>query len=292
MVRNGHTAIAALPYRADVGAPPGVEVISFPRLLTRAAGHGVDPYALRRPDFHVLIAVRSGTLHCSLDFAHHELDPGSWLWARPGQVYRYASPLDQAEGRIVLFLPDFLDGVAAQIADIDRGTWQPSSVLAGAEREDLWLLLEVLEREYVRWAANPSDVQLELLRHMLAVVALRLAGLQDAPVERSEVGDAFLRFQAAVERDFTSTHQVEDYAARLGYSVRTLTRATRAAVGCGAKQFINDRVLLEAKRLLVHTDLPSATIGARLGFPGATAFTKFFRHRTELTPLEFRARGA
>ncbi|HTI23829.1 MAG TPA: helix-turn-helix domain-containing protein, partial [Kutzneria sp.] len=72
----------------------------------------------------------------------------------------------------------------------------------------------------------------------------------------------------------TGTHRVLDYAAQLGYSVRTLTRASQAAVGVGAKRFIDDRILLEAKRLLIHTDLTAASVGQRLGFPRATTFTK------------------
>jgi AraC-like DNA-binding protein len=71
--------------------------------------------------------------------------------------------------------------------------------------------------------------------------------------------------------------------------VRTLTRASQAAVGVGAKRFIDDRILLEAKRLLIHTDLIAASIGQRLGFPRATAFTSFFRQHTSQTPGEFRA---
>lgn len=285
MVRIGQPEITALPYRADVGVPPGVEVLDFPGLLARAAGHGVDPHSLKRPEFHLLIVVRSGTLRCSLDFTEHELTPGSWLWARPGQVHRYNSDLGAVQGRLVLFVPGFLDGVTAEVAGVDRVGPQPAATDA------LWPVLDLLDVEYTRWSEQSSEIQLEVLRHLLAVLVLRLAGLSGTGGEPNAVGDAFLRFQAAVEHGFTRTHRVEDYAAQLGYSVRTLTRATRAAVGLGAKRFIDDRVLLEAKRLLVHTTLPAASIGQRVGFPGATAFTKFFRQRTEQTPTEFRASG-
>lgn len=88
-------------------------------------------------------------------------------------------------------------------------------------------------------------------------------------------------------------HRVADYAARLGYSVRTLTRATRAATGRGAKRFIDEQILLEAKRLLFPTDVPPSTIGERLGFTYSTAFSAFFQQRTGMTPTVFRttARG-
>lgn len=292
MVRNGHDAITALPYRPDVGAPPGVEVLDFPGLVARAGRHGVDPYGPRRPEFHELIAVRSGTLRCSLDFTEHELRPGSWLWARPGQVHRYTSELGGAEGRVVLFLPGFLGGPTAEFAAVDRGAWQSTATPSGAESATLDEVLDLLAREHARWGERPSEAQVEVLRHLLAVLVLRLADVHGAAERSTTGGEAFARFQAAVERDFTRSHRVEDYADRLGYSVRTLTRATRAAVGRGAKQYIEERVLLEAKRLLAHTDLPSAAIGQRLGFPGATVFTKFFRQHSGQTPTEFRSRAS
>lgn len=287
MIKNGQPEIIALPYRASVGAPPGVEVIDFPGLVTRAAGHGVDPYRLQRPEFHKLIAVRSGTLRCSLDFTDHELGPGSWLWTRPGQLHRYDSDLGSAQGRVVLFLPGILDRTTADIAGADRGAWQPGPVSAGAERDALWQALDLLEGAHVRWGEQPSELQAELLRHLLAVLVLGLAAVHGGHQQPIDA-DAFPRFQAAVERDFARTHRVADYAAQLGYSVRTLTRASQAAAGCGAKRFIDDRVLLEAKRLLIHTDLPAASIGQRVGFAEATAFTKFFRQHAKQTPTEFR----
>lgn len=291
MVKNGQAEIVSVPYRADVGAPPGVELVDFPGLLTRTAGHGVNPYRLGRPEFHKLIAVRSGTLRCSLDFTDHELGPGSWLWARPGQVHRYDSELGEADGRIVLFLPGFLDGATAEAAGIDRGVWERILVAPDVEHDTLWQVLNLLEAQFAQWDERPSEIQVELLRHLLAILVLRLAaasGTGDQPTG----GGAFPRFRAAVERDFARTHRVADYAAELGYSVRTLTRASQAAVGRGAKRFIDDRVLLEAKRLLVHTDLPTASIGQRLGFPEATVFTKFFRQNAAQTPSEFRARSS
>ncbi|WP_326568873.1 AraC family transcriptional regulator [Amycolatopsis rhabdoformis] len=288
MVKNGHPEIATLPYRADVGVPPGVEVFDFRRLVARAAGHGVDPYHVRRPEFHKLIAVRAGSLRCSVDFTDYELGPGGWLWIRPGQVHRYDSELRGVRGRLVLFVPGFLGGATAEIAGVDRAGRRLTPVSADVGTDTLWRVLELLEHEYAGWRDRPSDAQLEVLRNLLAVLVVRLAerGSEDRPAER--VSETFTRFQAAVEQGFGRTHRVEDFAGQLGYSVRTLTRATQTAVGFGAKRFIDERVLLEAKRLLVHTDKPVAAVARQLGFPGAGVFTKFFRQRTEQTPMEFR----
>ncbi|MFI6116754.1 helix-turn-helix domain-containing protein [Kitasatospora sp. NPDC051164] len=82
---------------------------------------------------------------------------------------------------------------------------------------------------------------------------------------------------------------VEDYAARLGYSPRTLTRACLAATGRSAKQLADARVVLQAQRLLAHTDLPVAAIGRTLGFTQVTDFGRFFARETGRTPGDFRS---
>ncbi|MGW7486552.1 helix-turn-helix transcriptional regulator [Streptomyces sp. NPDC054786] len=293
MDRNGPADVTEVPFRASAGAPPGAEVFGFADLLARARGHDIDPYATKRLAFHELISVRSGTLRCSVDFTEHELTPGSWLWVRPGQISQYRSDLTLAEGTIVLFLPGFLSPATVDAARVDQHDGRLPLTPQGAEGDAVRHVLELLESEYRQLAGLPLEVHIEVLRHLLAVLVLRLAHVRGAQGGDEAGSVAFRSFQQAVERDFTRTHRVEEYAGQLGYSVRTLTRATHAAAGCGAKRYIDDRVLLEAKRLLVHTGLTATAIGDRLGFPDATVFTKFFRQRAGETPATFRnhARG-
>lgn len=292
MDRNGHADVTQVPYRASVGAPPGVEVLDFAGLLARACGHDIDPYSPRRLTFHEVLTVRSGVLRCSVDFAEHALTEGDWLWVRPGQVYQFRSDLTAADGAVVLFQPGFLSPATVDAAGVDRPFRARPLIPAGPDQDTARQALELLEREYRRPVGPSLESHIEVVRHLLAVLVLRLAQVPGAEGgEEGEGSEAFRRFQQEVERDFARTHRVGDYARRLGYSVRTLTRATYAAAGCGAKTFVDDRVLLEAKRLLVHTDLAATTIGERLGFPDATVFTRFFRQRAGETPAAFRTRA-
>lgn len=79
-----------------------------------------------------------------------------------------------------------------------------------------------------------------------------------------------------------------DYARRLGYAPRTLTRATLDSAGMSPKALIDARVLLEAKRLLVHTAFRIGRIAVHLGFSEPTNFTKFFRRGAGMGPEGFR----
>lgn len=130
-----------------------------------------------------------------------------------------------------------------------------------------------------------------MLQHALTAFLLRLAHLAASSAEaaRGRADTTFTLFRDAVERDFATNHSVSAYADALGYSRRTLVRAVRAATGETPKGFIDKRVVLEAKRLLAHTELPIGRVGAAVGFPDPANFSKFFQLHTGNTPVAFRA---
>jgi AraC-like DNA-binding protein len=100
--------------------------------------------------------------------------------------------------------------------------------------------------------------------------------------------EVYVAFRNAMETDLSFRHDVVEYARHLGYSARTITRACQQATGQTAKAVLADRLVLEAKRLLVHTDTAAAAISAQLGFSEATNFTKFFSRNTGQSPSSFR----
>ncbi|MEV0263097.1 AraC family transcriptional regulator [Streptomyces sp. NPDC050617] len=294
--------IVELAYQAPPGTPAGLEVMTFAELRSRAP-EGL----LRRPqrlDFHQLLVVRSGSAAHTVDFTGYALVPGSVLWVRPGQVQSFDeasstdngtdngtdSGTDTVDGYVVLAQPGFLPpgtAAAAKAEDPFRPVlWQP----VGPDLAAVNRAVDHLAAEFGCGRGLPAEVHTDVLRHLFTVLVLRLAHLT-APVGSSvpAPSETFERFRAAVEREFATSHRVADYARALGYSPRTLSRASLAAAGVGAKEFIDCRVVLEAKRLLAHSELPAARIADRLGFDDAANFSKFFTHRTGLSPGAFRA---
>lgn len=112
----------------------------------------------------------------------------------------------------------------------------------------------------------------------------------NAPPTAGVVPPAYLAFRAAVEARLGDSRNVRDYVARLGYSERTVNRACRTATGLSAKQVLDERIVLEAKRLLAHSERSVAAVAAALGFSEATNFNKFFARGVGRLPSEFRRR--
>lgn len=286
MVRIGHDVIPEVRYAPPVMGAAGVEVLSIAELHRRMRSSEASPRA-QRPDFHLLLTVDDGVIWHMVDFHDYALADGAWLWVRPGQVQRFGD-ISAASGSVVLFPAGALSPTTASEAALDdpfgRTLWVPSGTDAVAVRQALGHLTQEFQSTDV-----PAPARSAILHHLLTVLLLRLTNLAaPAGTPRGEQADTFLRFRAAVEKGFTEHRDVAYYARDLGYSPRTLTRAAVDAVGVGAKEFIDRRVVLEAKRLLAHTDDPAAIIAARLGFPDASNFVKYFALRTGATPTAFR----
>jgi AraC-like DNA-binding protein len=139
---------------------------------------------------------------------------------------------------------------------------------------------------------RPGPLAAALLQHQLTVLQLRIALLTP---ERNDAGPearTYAHFSRLLEDGHPSSRRVEDYAADLGCSVRTLTRACLAVTGRTAKQVVDDRVALQARRLLACTPLSVAEIGRHLGFPEPTNFGRFFHREVGTSPGQFRSEVA
>lgn len=285
MVKNGHSRIEPVPYQAPA-AEDALEVLSMHELARRMERAGVRRRT-ERPNFHLLLRVQRGQLIHTVDFRAYAVDAGAWLWVRPGQVQRFEA-LDAVEGAVVLFQQDYLDRATVTDTHLDDSQGRIRWPVADDAAHAVDLALEHLSQEFGR-PSGTDATRRAILRHLLAVLLLRLTDPHDQLGSRIEDhGEPFRAFRQAVENQFTLHREVGYYARTLGYSPRTLRRATLAAAGMGAKEFIDQRVILEAKRLLAHEDDAVGRVAARLGFFDASNFVKYFAQRTGHTPAAFR----
>ncbi|MEU2745898.1 AraC family transcriptional regulator [Streptomyces collinus] len=245
---------------------------------------------VHRIDFHVVMLFGEGPVRHMVDFTEYEAGAGDLLWIRPGQVHRF-SRTGEYRGTALTMQPGFLPRSTVEATGLYRYDLPPLLRPDAAQLAGLHAALAQLRREYEDTATLPLSLHTAVLRHTLTAFLLRLAHLaaSSAEAQRQRTDSTFTLFRDAVERDFATIHSVSAYADALGYSRRTLVRAVRAATGETPKAFIDKRVVLEAKRLLAHTELPIGRVGAAVGFPDAANFSKFFHQHTDRTPAAFRA---
>ncbi|MDX2697764.1 helix-turn-helix domain-containing protein [Streptomyces ipomoeae] len=287
--RDDGTGIRTFPFPADpVHSGVGMQV--GPMGPDHTWHPDVPLERTHRIDFHVVMLFDDGPVTHMIDFTEYEADAGDLLWIRPGQVHRF-SRTTEYRGTVLAMQPGFLPRATVEATGLYRYDLPPLLHPGEARLTGLRDSLAQLRREYADTTTLPFSLYTAVLRHSLTAFLLRLAHLaaDSAEASRRQADTTFTRFRDAVERDFATNHSVSAYADTLGYSRRTLVRAVRAATGETPKGFIDKRVILEAKRLLAHTDLPIGRVGAAVGFPDSANFSKFFHLHTGTTPVVFRA---
>ena len=281
MVKNGQPgSILVLPFRAPDHRDDGVEVSTFAQLRTMPAGNS-DP-SVQRADFHVLAIAGPGHGIVTVDFVRYRLEPGTIVWIRPGRVHQW-NDIASLDGTLVLFRPESVPIDSPGADPFGPVSWRPSEdqALVGIAARHLHCEYEAAHSQ--RLPGTPA-----ILGALLEALLLRVSGCAPAPPAG---GEPFTAFAAAVDAHYATSREVTWYARQLGFSSRTLSRATHEAVGRSAKQFIDDRVVLEAKRLLAHTEITVAQCARKTGFDDPANFSKFFRARARIAPGEFAARA-
>lgn len=287
---EGGDGIRTFPFPVDLSVlGVGMQV---GQMGTGRTWHAADAPLERvhRIDFHVVMLFDRGPVRHMIDFAEYEANAGDVVWIRPGQVHRFSGTGDY-RGTVLTMQPGFLPRATVEATGLYRYDLPPLLHPDEAQSTALRAALAQLQVEYEDTATLPLSLHTAVLRHSLTAFLLRLAHLaaSSAEAKRQQGDTTFTLFRDAVEKGFTTNHSVSAYADQLGYSRRTLVRAVRAATGLTPKGFIDKRVILEAKRLLAHTDMAIGRVGVAVGFPDAANFSKFFHQHTEVTPAVFRA---
>ena len=147
-------------------------------------------------------------------------------------------------------------------------------------------VVAALQREQERFVSDA--VSARLMADLFSVL-LGLFEHASPAADSNRLPDAYVAYRTAIEHGLGRSRDARWFVADLGYSERTVTRACLHVTGLTAKGVLDERIVLEAKRLLAHTDAPVGQVGVRLGFAEASNFNKFFRRQSGRLPSEFRA---
>jgi AraC-like DNA-binding protein len=282
---------------------PGVPAVTVQRLSGHVPGYtalGPVPHA---HDFLLLFyAIRaSGTV--LVDGRGWRIAGGDLFLVAPGQVVSPAGPdgppVIDAWG--VYFPPDVIrlgvpSAFSAWLAHpllfpFARGAAERAQRLRvpPAERPAWTERFETLDAELRDRRAGYHEAVLAHLTLLLVAVS-RLSA--DLVGELRSVDEPVLAavFDVIGAR-YAEPISLADVAAELGLSGGHLTTVVRRRTGRTVQQWIGERRMQEARRLLVETDLPVAAVARRVGYPDASYFIRRFHREHGTTPLPWRRAG-
>jgi AraC family transcriptional activator of pobA len=137
-----------------------------------------------------------------------------------------------------------------------------------------------------------GEWQQRMLIAYLTVLLTYLSRLYTAQFKGNDAtGDKLLlkKFQAKIDENFQQFHEVADYASMLYISAGHLSEVVKSQSGKPAIKHIHERLVMETRRLLFHTNNSLKDIAFDLGFSDASYFSRFFKRETGVTPAEYRA---
>lgn len=158
------------------------------------------------------------------------------------------------------------------------------------QQRKLNLLLQVFIDEFDDKDTIQRDM-LQMILKRLIIIVTRLAKKQyiDAPALTEEKLDILRKFNLMVENNYRKQHTVQFYADQLNKSPKTLANYFALYNNKSPLTVIQDRIILEAKRLLMYTDKPAKEIAYDLGYDDAAYFSNFFKKQTGVAPSDFRS---
>ena len=288
MVKTGHPSIRRVRFLPPESSGGDIEVNTLRGIRDRG---GPDEFLTpQRLDFDLLVHVESGSARHTVDFTDHPLGAGDVLWVRAGQVHQWGA-IAGIEGTVVMFGPHTLDERTRDLLRShvvrQRSHW-PATDLAGTPVSRALALLSRSGTD--PRATERADLHQSAVAHSLAALLIQLALVEPAGTAPAPgpTRETYVWFIDHIEEHFRSWHKVSQYADRLGYSTHTLNRLARQHSGLSAKELIDERVVLEAKRQLCHVDASVSEIAEQLGFDDASNFSSYFLRQTQLTPGTFR----
>ncbi|MFC1503429.1 helix-turn-helix domain-containing protein [Pseudomonadota bacterium] len=241
-----------------------------------------------RVSFNAIIYIVKGQGEHHIDHKLYRYKPGTIMFLSQYQVHHFDYNPD-IEGYVASFKDEILyyGNDDPYECKIKTALENVNCIYDTDEKNGFYF--EQLSQEYLNQQDNLSG---EIIRSTMRTVMLKtlVRHYQSCLTHQNRSPDAldFMRLRELIESHYTVTRTVADYARMMGKTTKKINQIVKDNTGRTGKELIDDRVMLEAKRLLAYSQYSITNIAVILGFNEATNMTKFFRCHTELTPKEFR----
>lgn len=249
-----------------------------------------NPLQPHRISFFALLIVTSGEGEHQVDLMNYSIQKGDVLKIAKGQVHAFQEDY-RYDGYLVVFTEDFILKYFSKssiyyISHLYNYHISESLVKNSGFNE---FFLDEISAEI---HSQNAYVQKELVAKILELYLLRLERFAHTlPLEKLNKAhqSLFLNFKDLLEKNYTKTRNVKDYAEMLSVTSKHLNHIVREYTLNTAKHFIDNFVILEIKRAILSTDNSLKEIGYDVGFDEITNFTKFFKKHIGTTPKQFKA---
>ena len=250
------------------------------------------PTVPHRHTYYEIFWIMGGSGTHYIDFENYPFQPNTLFFITPGQIH-FPIIKESLSGYVLLFTDDFLSlnrldhNFLRGFDFFHRVDHPPAMHLSTEQSVHFDNFCRDLLAEYQSENFGKLVVLQSLLQQFL-IQAQRFYHVKVTPAKLS-AGDALVQqFIRLIDIHYLEKQSVQEYASLLAVTAGHLSDTTRKVLGVPPSQLIHQRLVVEAKRLLLHSDQSVVEIGQRVGFADPSYFTRFFKRETKQSPSTFR----
>lgn len=241
---------------------------------------------------YLAILFTKGSGRHEIDFNSYEIKPGVFFLLAPGQTHHWELSED-VEGYIFSHTTDFYDlhyshNRIHQFPFFYSIQNTPFVILKADEKKVIENIFEKLFEEY----SNKKAFQHQLILSYIDIIYVESSRLylnenSQKIIRTNSYSEKFQQFEILLEKNYIQEKSPSKYADLMNISSKHLNRITKNVIGKTASEVITDRIILEAKRRVLHTKNNFSEIAFSLGYEDYAYFSKVFKKSSGLTPTGF-----
>jgi AraC family transcriptional regulator, transcriptional activator of pobA len=240
-------------------------------------------------DFYLTILFTGGKGTHEVDFETYEVKPGTLFILKPGQMHHWTLSKD-IDGFVFFHTKEFYDEgfTMERLENYSFLKSFQSHSYFKLNKNTTGVLKELMHRITVEYRAN------EYLKFQKIHALINLCYIEIARLNRPEdttKDELYLKrlrlFEELLDQKYKTIKSAAIYASELNITEKHLNRIIRGCLNKTTTQLIAERIILEAKRMLVQAKYNVEEIGTELGYADKSYFSRFFKKNAGVTPREF-----
>jgi len=284
--------IPNIKFRSNHSKVKGIEIITLQNLVKRKKDLGHFPEKAHRLNFYMLIYFTEGKTEHLVDFIWYKVRKNTLLYLTKGQINAFKFNED-VRGFVIIFSEIYFK---KQLNKLSKNAVMQiftshlfSPKIQVPIESNIPQYINLFHEEFLK--ENLTFNKSNILDSLYTIIFSKLEQLkkhQTIHIEEPYKLELFLKFKILLEKYYSKSRNANFYAVKMNMTYQHLNTICREVVDVTVKQFIDEFIILEAKRMLINSSIKSSELAYRIGFEETTNFVKYFKKHTGVTPNHFK----